>query len=371
MPGNKERQRGKEMQPRSPASDVSAVVLSIGEPTTQRAIHSLDRQTLRPRETILIRDLRPFHRALNAGAARVTTPFFVQLDADMILDPGCVATLRRAVRDETGIVVAHLRDRLIGEVVGVKLFRTSCFTAGGLPDSISPDVDFCIELAKAGWKTVELGRSKVNRWKWPTTLGAHDPSYSPKYTFAKHLLLGRRYRYRRDLGAIRWHFGRLEASSHELAVLAQVALAHGIFLDVNRDLLGILDAEKESGAVMEFFLSQREGPALQLPRRGCKNELFDVAYHLGDELFRAGSAARFRYLVGELNNTRWDPGAWITKIGLCRGLLAGGVDPARIRADFSVLRGFLASANLVVKAGDKIQRMAVPLFRTFARTGSK
>jgi hypothetical protein len=55
----------------------------------------------------------------------------------------------------------------------------------------------------------------------------------------------------RDLHLLsrRWHFGRLEASSHELAVLAQVALAHGIFLDVNRDLLGILDAEKESGAV--------------------------------------------------------------------------------------------------------------------------
>src|SRR5712672_71664 len=79
----------------SPHDDVTAVVLSIGEATTDEAVASLRRQTLQPRDTIIVRDVVPFHNALNIGASQVKTPFFVQVDADMILDRECIATLRR------------------------------------------------------------------------------------------------------------------------------------------------------------------------------------------------------------------------------------------------------------------------------------
>ncbi len=40
------------------------------------------------------------------------------------------------MRPGTGIVVGELRDPLVGQVVGIRMFRTACFRDGGMPDSI-------------------------------------------------------------------------------------------------------------------------------------------------------------------------------------------------------------------------------------------
>jgi hypothetical protein len=350
---------------------VSAVVLTIGEPSTERAIQSLRVQTLPPKETIVIRDLRPFHRALNAGAARVSTPFFVQVDADMVLDPDCIATLRSAVREHTGQVFAHLRDPLVGEVVGIKLYRTSCFTAGGLPDSISPDVDLGLRIVRSGYKSIELGVSKVNRWKRPTTVGAHDPRYTPEYTYAKHLMLGRRYRYNRDLAGILWNLGRLEASAHPLALLSEIGLANGIFLEATNDLLGIINPAKETQALIDFFASRGSARSRQLSLRAPGEEIFEAGYRLGDALFHSGAASSFKRAVEELNPTRWSAKAWIAKVGIYRGSIAGDLDPARIRTEYSILRDFLATADARLKAEQQLRGLVVPLLRTFARARRK
>ena len=68
-------------------SDVTAVLLSLDEPTAAASRASVEAQTLRPTETIEIHGIRPFHRAWNLAAERVRTPYFLQVDADMILDP--------------------------------------------------------------------------------------------------------------------------------------------------------------------------------------------------------------------------------------------------------------------------------------------
>lgn len=90
--------------------DVTAVVLSIGEPYTERALASLRRQTLTAAETIVVRDVSPFHCALNKGAAQVRTPFFLHVDADMVLDENCIAALRPLMTDRVGMVQGRLRD---------------------------------------------------------------------------------------------------------------------------------------------------------------------------------------------------------------------------------------------------------------------
>ena len=154
------------------------MVLTIGEPTTQDAIDSLRRQTAPVRDVIVVRDTRPFHKALNEGAGRVATPYFVQVDADMILNRHCVARLRRAMAPNTGIAVGYLRDELMQQVVGIKLFRTECFAIAQFRDSISPDTDFVDEIARAGWQTVYVGRRRSDaRGSW-TTLGEHKPDWA-------------------------------------------------------------------------------------------------------------------------------------------------------------------------------------------------
>ena len=59
----------------------------------------MHRQTLPVADTIVVRGVSPFHCALNAGAAQVRTPFFVQVDADMTFDDTCLEDVRKKRRE--------------------------------------------------------------------------------------------------------------------------------------------------------------------------------------------------------------------------------------------------------------------------------
>mgnify|MGYP001556751765 FL=1 len=172
-------------------SDVSAVLLSTGEPSVGRARRAIQMQTLAACEIVDVENVTPFHRALNEGARRVTGDFFVQVDADMVLDPECFAELRYRVRADTGIVVGELRDPMMGQTVGVKLFRTECFSVVETVDSVSPDTDFVDSISRRGWKTVYVGRP-AGSTHVTHTVGDHDPLYTPSYVMTKFLLEGAR-----------------------------------------------------------------------------------------------------------------------------------------------------------------------------------
>src|SRR5688572_27393249 len=90
---------------RSGMASLSAVVLSIGEPYTDRAIASVERQSLAPRQVLVVRHQIPFHKALNFGAAQVTGEYFVQVDADMILDSDCFEKLHACMEKNVGLAV--------------------------------------------------------------------------------------------------------------------------------------------------------------------------------------------------------------------------------------------------------------------------
>src|SRR5512147_1293944 len=165
--------------------DITVVALTIGEPYLERALASAQRQTLPPAATVVVRGMSPFHCALNAGAAQVQTPFFVQLDADVILDDTCLAELRALMRDDVSIVSGLLRDPIVGRTVGVRLYRTACFADVQIRDSISPDMDFTNDTARLGW----LRRNALH-WRGPErahwhTFGDHRPDYTPLYTYSK------------------------------------------------------------------------------------------------------------------------------------------------------------------------------------------
>ncbi len=346
-------------------SDVSAVVLTLGEPSTNRALVSLEHQTHRLAEVITVQGTRPWHTAMNEGVRRVRTPFLVQVDADMILDPDCVARLRKAARNDTGIVVGMLRDPLIGTVVGIKLFRTQCFDQLRMPDSISPDTDYGAMVHAAGWKIAHVGRYFYKRPRNWDTLGEHSPSYTPEYTYRKHLLEGCRFRYRRSIEGIRWHFSRLEMSAHPMAFIAQAGLANGMFLKARRDLLGISDAEwyPRCEELLRFFGSSpvtlKSGTGtLEGPR--APRAAFDYYYRLGKRLFRENDLASLCSKLKALGLTRGDDLAWTRKIALLRGLAAKSADESSLDAEFDQLERFRLmkepGVSLYTRLGRKIER---------------
>ena len=347
------------------ASDVSAVVLTLGEPSTSRALASLDRQTHRVAEVITVNGVRPWHRAMNQGVRRVQTPFLVQLDSDMILDPHCVERLRRAAREDTGIVVGMLRDPLIGTMVGIKLFRTGCFEKVQMPDSVSPDTDYAARIRAAGWKVAHVGRSFYKRPTSWDTLGEHNPSYTLEYTYRKHLLEGCRFWYRRSIEGVRWHFSRLEMSRHPMAFVAQAGLANGIFLEARHDLLGKSDTEgyPEFAELLRFFSSspaalQIESGALERPR--SPRLAFNYYYRLGQRLFREDDLVTLCGTLRAFGPTRGDDLGWIGKIALLRGLAADSADANELETEFDQLEQFRAmkepNVRLYTRIGRQIER---------------
>ena len=216
--------------------DVSVIVLSLGESTLPRALASLEQQTVPPAEVILVEGAVPFHRAFNQGASQVRTPYFVQLDADMVLDPGCLEHLRELMTPTCACAVGHLRDPLMGRVVGIKMFNAELLRRVPFRDCVSPDTDCLDRLAELGFGTIYAVDYKRGRKAWHT-LGLHDPTYAPNYVFCKFTLMGSRYRFRASWSALRWQVEELLRERHPLKDLGVVALAGGVARGLRADEL--------------------------------------------------------------------------------------------------------------------------------------
>jgi len=325
-------------------SDISAVVLSMGETTTQRTLDSLKTQSSLPEEVILVKHVTPFHRALNMGASKVKTEFFVQVDSDMIPDPNCFESLRECMTEDVGIAVGHLRDPLVGRTVGIKMFRKRCFEKVKFPDTISPDTDFRDRILRGGWKCVYVlgfNEGSPNLWH---TFGEHQPNYTANYTYSKYLLEGKRYVYRNDSGGFRAHFRKLHKSTHSAALLAEVAMAHGIFLGSENDLLRPYGKQEEVEFLQVFLAGEGGGEADEFDLAGIVQFNPDVQfrdfYRLGIRLRAGNSPQGFKGCIDKLKQAP-EKMAWVAIVALCHGLLSEKYEEGKFRDDYAMFRNFL------------------------------
>lgn len=332
-------------------SDIAAVVLTIGEETTQRAIDSVNRQTLPPEEIIIIKNITPFYRALNLGASRVKTDFFVQVDSDMILDENCLEDLKKCMVKDVGIAVGLLRDPIIGRISSIKMLRKKCFEEVQFKNSISPDTDFGSDILRYGWKTVFALRfsSKSDKNLWHT-FGEHRPVYIPLYTFSKYTLEGRRLRYWKRLGRTvgpKSMLTKLKNSSHEMALIAQIAICHGIFTKEERDMLEPF-TENEDFNFLERFLNSSGSYKINkfkfLNLFFLPKTVFKEYYKLGIDLRNAFAFPAFRYCVDLLNKSS-DDCALIAKIGLCHGLFSEDYSKEVFENDYAIFKEFIPQYN--------------------------
>ena len=306
-------------------SDITAVILSMGEKTVGRAIDSVKRQSLPAQEIIVIEHVTPFYKALNAGAAKVRTAFFVQVDADMILQEDCFEQLRSCMIDNLGIVSGRLKDPLIGRCCCVKLFRRECFDMVQFRDSVSPDTDFRKAIQLHGWTTAHVLNFTCESRNLRHILGEHRPEYTPEYTFFKYATLGSRVRYRRELNQLKSYLKRLRRSSHSASLTAQTALCHGLF----QKRLN----EKPSGSLQHdaFYFFERFSSTTGNYRINrfkfllffCFNprNTFKRFYKLGIALRGANAFPTFQRCFTLLDNN-FDEFAWIAKAGLSHGIFS-------------------------------------------------
>lgn len=337
---------------RQSVADVTAVILSTGEATTTAALECVRRQSLAAADIVMVRDIYPFHRALNEGASLVTTPYFVQVDADMLLDPDCFAALRRAMKDDVGMAVGQLRDALVGRVIGVKLFRRACFDLAVFPDSISPDTDFGETISLHGWRTVYVGRQQPNGARGSRTFGEHRPAYhQPDYVFRKSIMEGQRYRHRFALGGLRWHDRQLAKSSHPNAPLARIAMAAGVFETTSGDALGRPDRTDHFARVWSILRappSVGPVPPWDPAEPRLPSERFALAWEHGRAVSDRRDGGGLRAALEALDQLPDDPSSFALRLGFCRGFVMG-VDS---RLDFRVLEDFFHRTDLHLRLGE-------------------
>lgn len=303
------------------SSDVTAVLLTIGEPYVARARASLAAQTAPPAAIVEIAGVAPFHRALNAGIARVRTAYFVQVDADVVLDPNALADLRACMTPHVGLVIGRLRDPLRGRIEAVKLYRTEAAAAQPCPDSISPAVELLSSMTARGWLTLHALADGPGPPALRHTFGDHLPDYTPLYTFTKFRILGARHRHWRTGHRLRRLCAILHASGHPAAAIAQAAAAVGVFWEESRDALRPCTPSDEFARIAALL----DGPlsATPLPVLPDARQAFVDHHRLGAALARANDAGGFRGRFAALAGTP-DFVAWVALVGLCRG----GVAPA-------------------------------------------
>jgi cellulose synthase/poly-beta-1,6-N-acetylglucosamine synthase-like glycosyltransferase len=235
---------------------VTGLVFSIGEKTTSRAMAGLRNQTVACKDIVVVNDVSPFYKAMNTGIAKIKTPFFVQCDADMILDPDCIETMLKFIRKDVGVVIAFLKDPLLGKIQAVKMFRTACFKAAGFSNHVSPDTDFISRLKKRGWRYVFAGRRQRRFHHAADVLGEHRPEYTPQYTFEKFRLMGARMRNRGVFQELMDSLQRLNKSPHPMAPVAMIGLCRGIFSGIEKDGLKKYKVSRDF-KILEAYMNSR------------------------------------------------------------------------------------------------------------------
>ncbi|MGH7963152.1 MAG: hypothetical protein ACRERD_15195 [Candidatus Binatia bacterium] len=325
-------------------SDVTALVLSLGEDYTDRAIASVRRQAFPAVETIVVRGISPFHHAFQSGVACVRTAFFIQVDADMILDSTCIKDLRDCVSDGVGIIVGHLRDPLLNRAVGIKLFRTQSCGRVRHRDSVSSETDFVGDIEREGWTTVyALQYSEASPARWHT-FGEHCPDYNPHYTFCKFVRDGAKARYRKAGGGIRGLFRQLQTSAHSAATVAAIAAAHGIFVKERRDLHGPYTHSEESEFLERFLMAPKGAEAAPAIHgdlvQGDLRKGFKRSFELGIRLRRYSASTTFLTCLRQLHQ-QGDVASWVTLVGLCHGLFVDEYNDAEAEEAFALLRELL------------------------------
>ncbi len=335
--------------------DVSAVLLSLGEPSVGRALASIERQSLAVSDIVRIEGVTPFHRALNEGAARVATEFFVQVDADMVLDDDCVERLCACTSSEVGAVIGMLRDPLYGRVEAIKLFRTAEVQRRGIPDSISPDTDFLSGMEAGGRYMLYALHHRTGPAEAWHTFGEHRPEYDALYTFERNKRDGRRLRHRGSAEGVRYHLALLHGSRHPRALLAEIGIAHGVFLDWEGDRQdGVCRDDEDFRRVTELLAILPERSPPRAPGRlrarladaaaaasfvGSPERVFRESYQLGARLSEIRDGAAFVEALAARHRVR-HPWAWLAQAALCRGLFAGLVPGASAEDDWRRLEAF-------------------------------
>jgi len=203
-------------------NEVTAFVISSGEPSTATCHKHLDQQDCTfTRQSIS--GVAPMWKAFQQMLDRCKTPYYVQVDADMLLEPWAIRELYETMkaREEafSGVcqVVAWLWDDDVHRPIqGVKIYRHEIMQRYPYAESLSCEMGQNLKLKEDGFEIMgmQLGDQDLGGGQWRRThrtFGTHYASQTPGMAFTRWQRLMQKHRALPWMGWLAQYPKKLEA----------------------------------------------------------------------------------------------------------------------------------------------------------------
>lgn len=175
---------------------VTVFVTTVGAPSFEDCVEHLRRQDCRFGLSIIDR-VAPMSAAFQRMLDECSTPYFVQVDEDMLLYPHAVRSLCErisAVDDNVAQYVCALYDVHSEEVIyGLKINRTDIVRRYPVRDVDGCEWDQVRRWRKDGYADVRVPIDGASRSS-EQTLGLHGAYYTPLSIYIRYSMLERRRR---------------------------------------------------------------------------------------------------------------------------------------------------------------------------------
>jgi hypothetical protein len=181
-------------------TDTTVFVTTIGDKANfADCLAHLKIQTVRCRIEV-IDHVAPMSAAFQQMHVRCRTPFYIQVDEDMILFPKAVQTLQRLIRrspPNVAMICAPLWDCDIRAAIqGIKIYRHAIVKDYPYENTLSCEIRQLDQIVSAGFTTISLPLRNRS-----TCFGEHGKHYTPETIFSRWQ---RTFQKHNRLGHIKW-----------------------------------------------------------------------------------------------------------------------------------------------------------------------
>ena len=173
------------------SSELTVFVSTVGAASFTACIDHLDRQDCRFRRVVIAR-VAPMSVAFQRMLDTCETPYYIQVDEDMLLRPDAVRRLHGLIRDadaDVAMVCAWLWDVHLGRgIQGVKAYRHAIIRKYPYVNVESCEKDQLRRLQADGFRYLRPLDAVPTEFG-PWTLGRHGAHYTPQLIFERYSTL--------------------------------------------------------------------------------------------------------------------------------------------------------------------------------------
>lgn len=221
------------------AASTTVFVLTVGDPAFHACMDALDKQDGHAFKLEIIRNVSPFNAAAQEMITRCVTPYFIQVDEDMILHPDAVGRMEQLMAQapsEVGMICFHLYDEdRECSIQGVKIYRTNLMKRVSFRDLKASEMNLLDQMGEQGIRWI----------LHPDVVGRHGTQYTPETIYRRYKTM-----YEKDIR--QWNLltsdihrkaNKFRETGDLLQLFALLGAAHGI-IDAPR----VPDREKDARA---------------------------------------------------------------------------------------------------------------------------